>query len=137
MGRLLTPVVVAVAVAVGMAAVVDAVRGDGAEERSPAPDALRGEHAQLVRMLRQNGVRGVLVYTGADCGGLRARRLPDLAQVPPPSGPDVRCTISVSPDGRWLASGAAVWNRTGSAYAICRGAGGRARPAERATAVRV
>lgn len=120
MGRLV--LVVMAAVAVGIAAVVDAVRGDGAGERSPSPDALRAEHAQLVGMLSGNGVRGVLVYTGADCGGLRARRLPDLAQVPPPSGPDVRCTIAVSPDGRRLASGAAAWNRTGSAYAICRGA---------------
>lgn len=111
MRRLATPLLVAAVVAVGIAAVVDAVRGG--HEAEPRPE--------LTETLREAGVRGRLVYSGPRCR-VRALALPSLRPAQRPQGPPLACTIAVSPDGKRHASDDAEWYGSGE-YAVCRGSG--------------
>jgi hypothetical protein len=101
---------VAAVVAVGVAALVDALRPGSDPPLDPAAAA----------ELSGLGIAGVLVYTDAACD-LRALSLPELVPAPLPEGPDHGCDISVAPDGRHVAGGGARWRPDSSEYAICRG----------------
>jgi hypothetical protein len=108
--RAATALVVAVVAAIAVAAIVDSVR----------PHAQRPLDAEAAARLERLGVKGTLVYTDPKCE-LRALSLPDLRAAAAPEGPDLGCDISVSPDGKQVAPGAARWSADSSRYAICRG----------------
>jgi hypothetical protein len=108
MRRLATPLLMAAVAAVGIAALVDAVRG----REAPNP------RAEAVSELREAGLRGRLVYANARCR-LRALSLPDLQAARPPRGPSFACTFSVSPDGRRVVQGDAAWDPSSFEYARC------------------
>ena len=109
-GRAATAFVVAAVLAIAAAAVVDAVR----------PRAASSLDAEAAAQLERLGTIGTLVYTDRACE-LHALSLPDLKPGPVPEGADTGCEISVSPDGKKVAPGAARWSADSSRYAICRG----------------
>jgi hypothetical protein len=102
-------VVLAAVALVAVAAIVDAVR------QRPAPPL----DAEAAGELAELGVSGTLVYTDPGCR-LRAVSLPDLRPAPLPAG-ETRCDISVSPDGRRVASASVRWSADGTRRARCGG----------------
>jgi hypothetical protein len=100
-------------------AVVDALRRDESRPAATPDPALADAEGEL----RAAGVRGTLVTAEGGPAGCttRARRLPELDPVTPPSGRGLGCGVSVSPDGR-LEADAAAWSARSDRYAICRGA---------------
>lgn len=111
---------VAAVLALAVLAAVDAFRSNGRDEAERRREATAAARAAVVGRLRQEGITGVLVSMGERCD-LRARRLPRLRPARLPDGPDVGCEFELSPDGRRLASGTAVWRGWSDTYAICRG----------------
>ena len=102
-------------------AALDAVRkhrGGGEEAAPPRVDA-GGPVSLPVELLRRAAVRGLLVWTDADCE-LHALRLPEGRRAPPPEGPDVGCEFELSPNGRRVAPRGSRWG-TSAYYALCRG----------------
>jgi hypothetical protein len=108
--RVATLFVGSIVLAVAVAAIVDTVR----PRPPPALDA------EAAAQLDDLGVDGTLVYTDPACE-LHALSLPDLKPGTRPKGPDLGCEISLSPDGKRVASGGARWSADGTLYAICRG----------------
>jgi hypothetical protein len=83
MGRLATVVLVGAVVLLGVAAIVDALRGGG-ETAAPAPAAATStdvEEEDIPRVLRAAGIGGVLSYTDPDDCGLHAMALPTMRPV--------------------------------------------------------
>jgi hypothetical protein len=77
MGRLATVVLVGAVVLLGVAAVVDALRGGGTAAPAPAA-ATTTEQEDFPRVLRAAGLSGTLLYTNPDDCELRAFALPTL-----------------------------------------------------------
>jgi hypothetical protein len=86
--RTATWLLVGAVAALGVAAAVDALRGEERVERAVAPSrtvaGLVGEPEQAVRQLRSAGVTGVLTYSDEECR-LHAVSLPELEPVRAPS----------------------------------------------------
>ena len=77
MGRLATVALVGAVLLLGVAAVVDALRGGGTATPAPAA-ATTTEPEDLPRVLRAAGLSGTILYTDPDECGLRAFVLPTL-----------------------------------------------------------
>lgn len=115
MSRWVTWLVVGALAAVGLAAAVDALRGDGEQ---PQPEAVRSTTAPLlprqpelaVRQLREAGVTGLLTFSDEECR-LHALSLPELRAEPAPSYEMCR-PLSAS-GGLGAVDGDVVWSGLG------------------------
>jgi hypothetical protein len=108
-GRPLTWLVVGGLAAIGLAAAVDAFRGEPEVARTEAtttPHGLAGESGEVVRRLREAGVSGVLTYSDQDCR-LHAVSLPGLEPVRAPSFEMCRPATSTGDLG--VLDGDVVW----------------------------
>jgi hypothetical protein len=110
MRRWVTWLVVAGLAALGLAAAVDALRGDEQVRRSDArPPAIPGldEQPELaIRQLREAGVRGVLTYADEECR-LHAVSLPELRAVRAPTFE--MCRPATPSGGLGAVDGDVVW----------------------------
>jgi len=112
-----TWLVVAVLVVLGLAAAVDAVRGDGrrsepraARATTPPPAALARQSGLAVSQLREAGAAGVLTYADEDCR-LHALSLPELEPVRAPSFES--CEPHISTGGIGAFDGDIMWSGLG------------------------
>jgi hypothetical protein len=104
----LTVLVVAVVLAVGFAAVVDALPEEREQQRRSPRPFVGGE--ETAAALRQAGVRGLLTYSDQGCG-LHSVRLPDLTAA---SAPAIRsCEPHVPTGGIGTWKGKVVWSGFG------------------------
>jgi hypothetical protein len=113
MRRLATGVLVAGLLVLGLAAAVDALRGQGERprpsERSAPPRAATGDRS-AVAALELAGVRGTITYSDRQCR-LHAVRLPTLEAAPAPGYE--RCTPHIPSRGFAVADGEVVWSGLG------------------------
>jgi hypothetical protein len=109
-GRSLTWLVVGGLAAIGLAAAVDAFRGEPEVARTEAvttaPHDLARESGEVVSRLREAGVSGVLTYSDQDCR-LHAVSLPSLEPVRAPSFE--MCRPATSTGGFGVLDGDVVW----------------------------
>ena len=115
MRRTATWLLVAAVAALGLAAAVDALRGEGERVVAAAPTAAvvpdRSEELEAAaRQLREAGVVGVLTYSDEDCR-LHAVSLPDLDPLEAPSFQ--MCTPAISDGGLGVVDGDVVWSGLG------------------------
>lgn len=110
MRRTATWLLLGAVAALGVAAVVDALRGDGervvAEPSTTTIPGLADQPELAVRQLREAGVEGVLTYSDEDCR-LHAVSLPDLEPVRAPSFE--MCRPLTDSGGLGVADGSVVW----------------------------
>ena len=125
--RAASGLIAAAVAAVAVVAVVDAVRGRDSEEpeqKEPAltrpPAAGVESRIAIANRLRQEGIRGRLLYTDESCG-LRSIALPDLEPAPTPGVRGLGCGFSASPDGTRVATPGAAWSPDSRRVAVCRG----------------
>jgi hypothetical protein len=109
MRRTATWLLVGAVAALGLAAALDALRGEGervvAAPPPTAPDRTEESEA-AVRQLRAAGVTGVLTYSDEDCR-LHAVSLPELEPAPAPSFE--MCRPATSGGGLGVVDGDVVW----------------------------
>jgi hypothetical protein len=114
MQRWLTLLVVAGLAALGLAAAVDALRGEErvrqSERRAPTVPGLANQPEQAIRQLREAGVSGVLTYADEECR-LHAVSLPELEPVRAPSFE--MCRPATSTGGLGAVDGDVVWSGLG------------------------
>ena len=118
MGRTATWLLVAAVAARGVAAAVDALRGEGehvvaAPTNGAVPDRA-AESGTAVRQLREAGVIGVLTYSDEDCR-LHAVSLPELEPVEAPAFE--MCRPMISNGGLGVVDGDVVWSGLGYRFA--------------------
>ncbi len=110
MRRIATWLLIGAVAALGLAAAVDALRGDGervvAERSTTTIPGLAQQPELAVRQLREAGVRGVLTYSDEDCR-LHAVSLPDLEPVRAPSFQ--MCRPLTDSGGLGVVNGSVVW----------------------------
>lgn len=110
MGRVATSLLVGAVVALGIAAAVDALRGEPervttAVQTSMVP-GLAGQPELAVRQLREAGAKGVLTYSDEECR-LHAVSLPELEPAQAPSFE--MCRPATSTGGLGAVDGDVVW----------------------------
>jgi hypothetical protein len=114
MQRWLTLLVVVGLAALGLAAAVDALRGEEqvrqSGPRTPTIPGLADEPEQAIRQLRDAGVTGVLTYADDDCR-LHAVSLPELEAVRAPAFQ--MCRPATSTGGLGAVDGDVVWSGLG------------------------
>ena len=99
MRRILTWLLLGAVVALGAAAGIDALRGDGEPQSSPAPSTTEdtpgpaSPEDRLTAALREAGIEGTLEYADEDCD-THAVSLPDLTARP--SGVGAACAFDVT-----------------------------------------
>ena len=112
--RWLTLLLVVGLAALGLAAAVDALRGEEqvreSAPRTPTIPGLADEPEQAIRQLREAGVTGVLTYADDDCR-LHAVSLPSLEPVRAPSFE--MCRPATSTGGLGAVDGDVVWSGLG------------------------
>lgn len=110
MRRIATWLLIGAVAALGLAAAVDALRGDDevvvAERSTSTISGLAEEPELAVRQLREAGVQGVLTYSDDDCR-LHAVSLPDLEPVRAPSFQ--MCRPLTDSGGLGVSDGNVVW----------------------------
>jgi hypothetical protein len=114
MQRWLTLLVVVGLAALGLAAAVDALRGEEqvrqSGQRAPTIPGLADEPEQAIRQLREAGVTGVLTYADDDCR-LHAVSLPELEAARAPAFQ--MCRPATSTGGLGAVDGDVVWSGLG------------------------
>jgi hypothetical protein len=121
--RLASAVVAGAIVAVGIAAVVDAVvSGDSkgnAESRPASAADTSPRDDPLAAVLAEEEIRGVLYYSDPeDECRVHAVELPSLREVPPPKLRACRFELPPNPEPAWVARGS-TWNPRGLLGAAC------------------
>lgn len=110
MPRVATGVLVVGLLALGLAAAVDALRGEATQEPTRAPVGRGWDRDEAGAALRAAGATGTLTYSDEDCR-LHALRLPDLAPAAAPRYE--RCEPHIPSHGLAVLDGEVVWSGLG------------------------
>jgi hypothetical protein len=110
MRRLATGALVLGLLALGLAAAVDALRGDATQEPVAAPAGVGSDREDAAAALEAAGATGTLTYSDENCR-LHAVRLPELESVPAPRY--ASCEPHIPSGGLGVLDGDVVWSGLG------------------------